>query len=94
MPLAISEPEPSTISYHTAPLSTYVEPHESVIGELPLRLITGLVVSTTVTIRLIDPVFPEVSTLLYVRVYVHGTRIFTEPDVAKRTVQIPITVSV
>ena len=86
-------PEPSTISNHFAQGSVYVVPPEILSGDIPFITIVGRVVSIIVTVRLIEPVFPEVSTFVYVRVYTPGSCIFTEPEVARGIVPTQITVS-
>jgi len=81
---AITEPLPSTISVHRAPGSTYEPVEASTVCEAdPERLRTGGVVSMIVTVRFNEPVFHELSAFAYVRVYVPGTFIFTEPEVAR-----------
>jgi hypothetical protein len=92
-PLALRLPEPSTMSNHFAQASIYVAPLEIVSGDDPFMMIVGRVVSIIVTVREIEPVFPEVSTFVYVRVYTPGTCIFTEPEVARGIVPTQITVS-
>jgi hypothetical protein len=62
VPLAERLPEPSTISNHFAQASIYVVPPEMVSGEDQLRMIRGIVLSTTVTLReTVLEIFPAVS---------------------------------
>ena len=58
---------------------------------LPVRVTTGLVVSTTLTVRVAVPVFRLGSVALYVRVYEPGLFTLTLPVVL--TVKVPAQVS-
>ena len=66
-----TEPEVETVtvpdkSVAVAPASVYVEPNSTVAGLAPVTVTTGAVVSTTLTILVAVPVFPELSVAVYV----------------------------
>ena len=63
VPLAVTEPEPSTLSVHVAPRSVYVPvaTWATVIVPEPLRVITGGCLSIFVTVAIVEPVFPLAS---------------------------------
>lgn len=42
---------------------------------------TGAIVSLTITVRVFDPTLPLPSVAVYVRTYVPGTSVFTDPEV-------------
>lgn len=66
---AATDPLPSTISVQVAPGSAYVPVDASTVCEVdPERVRTGAIVSTIVTVREIDHVFPELSAIAYERV--------------------------
>ena len=48
-------------SVAVAPASVYVAPSSTVAGFAPVTVTTGLVVSTTLTVLVAVPIFPELS---------------------------------
>ena len=60
--------EETVPSVDVAPASVYVEPSSTVAGLAPVTVTTGKIVSTTLTVLIAYPVFPELSVALYVMV--------------------------
>ena len=72
-------------SLAVAPASVYVEPNSTVTGLSPVTVITGAVVSTTLTVLEAVPVLPDASVDVYVSVYDPRASVSTDPEVITLT---------
>jgi hypothetical protein len=61
VPVMVTVTDGSHVSVADAPGSTYPEPHSTVIGLTPFKVITGGVPSTTLTVLVTVAVLPELS---------------------------------
>ena len=59
----------------------YVPPSSAVAGFVPVKVITGAVVSTTLTVLVAVETFPDLSVNVYVNVYAPNVVVSTVPDV-------------
>ena len=82
------------MSSAVAPASAYVEPTSTVSGVEPSKAITGIVLSTTITVRVAVSLFPEESVTAYVTVYVPRTLVSTGLNVTIEVVKSPSKLSV
>ena len=62
-----------------APASVYEAPNSTVAGLSPVTDMTGAVVSTTFTVLVVVPIFPQSSIAVYVSVYVPTALVLTDP---------------
>ena len=79
VPVEVTVTSPDA-SVADAPASVYVPPSSTVAGLSPFTLRTGAVVSTTFTVLVAVPTFPEASTAVYVSVYDPTVLVSTTPE--------------
>src|SRR5437868_6753151 len=77
VPEAVAANEPAQLSSAVAPGSMNVEWSRIVIGLAPLSVMTGLMVSTTLTVRVTEAVLPPASVAVQTTWYTPGALTFT-----------------